>query len=162
MKEEPLALGDYFGTLNYSSWYRQKQTKSITHVALWFWGRKLSQILRFCVYTRKFSLRNLGRGIFLAQQKWAIHKSFLHKNRTFHQLAKVFYLESFPLYSTYLNIIFNNEPTHIVTGGYCFRRQTVVDSVSYTTGIIVKPTMYIFYTCLLITRRANQIGEYNR
>ena len=33
------------------------------HIAENFQGRKLSWISRFCGYTRKFSLRNLGRGV---------------------------------------------------------------------------------------------------
>ena len=34
----------------------------------------------------------------LVLQKRAIHESFLRENRIFHQFAKVFSLESFPLY----------------------------------------------------------------
>ena len=43
-----------------------------------FQGRKLSQILQFCDYSRKFSLQNLGAWCPLAQQKRGIHKSFLY------------------------------------------------------------------------------------
>ena len=63
-----------------------------------FWGRKLSRILRFCGYSRKFSPWNLGVWCPLAWHKQAIRKSFLHENRIFHQFAKAFSLESFPLY----------------------------------------------------------------
>jgi len=48
------------------------------HIAGNFRGRKLSWISRFCGYSRKFSPRKLY----------------------FHQFAKVFSLESFPLYGT--------------------------------------------------------------
>ena len=48
--------------------------------------------------SQKFSPWNLGAWHPLAQQKWAICKSFLRKNRIFHQFVKVFSLESFPLY----------------------------------------------------------------
>ena len=69
------------------------------HIAGNFQGRKLSQILQFCGYSQKFSLRNLG-----AWHPWrgtsrAICESFLLENRSFHQFAKVFSLESFPPYS---------------------------------------------------------------
>ena len=51
-----------------------------------FWGRKLSQTLRF-----------FGEHGIHWQHKWAIHKCFLHENRIFHQFAKVSSLESFML-----------------------------------------------------------------
>ena len=63
-----------------------------------FWGRKLSRILRFCGYSRKFSPWNLGVWCPLAPHKRAIHESFLCENCIFHQFAKVFSLESFLLY----------------------------------------------------------------
>ena len=45
-----------------------------------FQGRKLSQILRFCGYSQKFLLQNLGAWCPLARQKRGIHESFLHEN----------------------------------------------------------------------------------
>ena len=54
-----------------------------------FWGRKLLQILRIYGYSLKFSLRNFGAWHPLARHKWAICKSFLRKNRIFHQFVKV-------------------------------------------------------------------------
>ena len=64
-----------------------------------FWGKKPPQILQFYGYPQKFSPRNWGAWCPLAQQKRAICESFLHENRIFCQFAKVFSLESFPLYS---------------------------------------------------------------
>ena len=55
----------------------------------WLWG-----------YSRKFSPRNFGEWHPLAWQKCAIRESFLRKNRIFHQFAKVFSLESSPLYGS--------------------------------------------------------------
>ena len=63
-----------------------------------FRGRKLSQILRFCGYSRKFFPWNSGAWHPLAWQQQAIRESFLCENCIFHQFAKVFSLESFPLY----------------------------------------------------------------
>ena len=45
-----------------------------------FWGRKLSQISRFCGYLRKFPQQNLGVWCPLARHKRAIRESFLHEN----------------------------------------------------------------------------------
>ena len=75
----------------------------VYHIAENFQGRKLSQILRFCGYSRKFLLQNLGVWCPLARQKRGIHESFLHENCCFffHQFMKVFSLESFPLYNTH-------------------------------------------------------------
>ena len=63
-----------------------------------FRGRKLSWILRFCGYSRKFFPWNSGVWRPLAWQQRAIRESFLCENCIFHQFAKVFSLESFPLY----------------------------------------------------------------
>ena len=57
-------------------------------------ARKLSRISWFCGYSWKFSLQTLGRGILWREQS----TSFLRENRIFNQSAKVFSLESFPLY----------------------------------------------------------------
>ena len=78
-----------------------RYTRVTYRIAGNFQRRKLSQILRFCGCSRKFSPRNLWAWCPLAQHKRAIRKSFLRKNRLFHQFAKVFSLESFPLYSTH-------------------------------------------------------------
>ena len=64
-----------------------------------FQGRKL--ISQFCGYLRKFSPRHLEAWHPLVQQKGAIRASFLQENRIFHQFAKVFSIESFPLYITW-------------------------------------------------------------
>ena len=48
---------------------------------------------------RSFLRKIWGCGT-LVLQKQAICESFLHENHIFHQFAKVFSLESFPLYST--------------------------------------------------------------
>ena len=66
-----------------------------------FQGRKLSQISRFCGYMQNFSTQNLVAWHPLVRQKWAIHESFLSENRIVHQFAKVFSLESFPLYGNH-------------------------------------------------------------
>ena len=63
-----------------------------------FRGRKLSWILRFCGYSWKFFPWNSGVWRPLAWQQRAIRESFLCENCIFHQFAKVFSLESFPLY----------------------------------------------------------------
>ena len=60
-------------------------------------GRKPSRISWFCGCSQKFSLRNLEVWHLLAQHKRAICESFIHENHIFHQFAKVFSLESFPL-----------------------------------------------------------------
>ena len=67
-----------------------------------FWGRKPLQISQFCGCLRKFSPQNLGVWHPLAWHKQAIHESFLCENHIFHQFAKVFSLESFPLYGILL------------------------------------------------------------
>ena len=64
-----------------------------------FRGRKLSWILPLCGYTQKFSPRNLGRGILWRCKSEQSVKVFSAKSY-FHQIAKVFSLESFPLYGT--------------------------------------------------------------
>ena len=46
-------------------------------------------------------MRNLGAWHPLAQHKRAIRESFLRENCIFHQFAKVFSPESFPLYGMY-------------------------------------------------------------
>ena len=67
-----------------------------------FWGRKLSQILRFCGYSQKFSLRNyLGCGI-LRWHNWqhqqAIHEKFSPQKILFStNLRKFSPRKSFPL-----------------------------------------------------------------
>jgi len=61
-----------------------------------FWGRKPSQISRFCGYSWKFSPWNLGHAIIWRHQR-TIHESFLCENLIFHQFAKVFSHKSFPL-----------------------------------------------------------------
>ena len=53
-----------------------------------FQGRKLSRILRFCAYSRKFSLQNLGAWCPLARHERAICESFLCKKRIFTNLQK--------------------------------------------------------------------------
>ena len=68
-----------------------------------YWGRKISQILWFCGYTQKFPPAKFGAWRPLAWQKWAIRESFLQENHIFHQFAKVFSLESSPLYGVYIN-----------------------------------------------------------
>ena len=57
--------------------------------------RAREKVSRFCGYSQKFSPQNLAP---LALQKRAICESFLRENRVFHQFAKVFSLESFPLF----------------------------------------------------------------
>ena len=64
-----------------------------------FWGRKLSQISRFCGYSWKFSLRHLGRGVLWRSKSKQSAKHFFHENRIFYQFTKVFSLESFLLYT---------------------------------------------------------------
>ena len=60
--------------------------------------KTFARILQFCgLYTKVFSAKFGGVALF-ARQKQAIHESFLRKNRIFHIFAKVFSLESFPLY----------------------------------------------------------------
>ena len=69
------------------------------HIVGNFQGRKLSWILRFCSYWQKFSPQNFGVWHLLAATP--VHKSSLRKSY-FHQIAKVFSLESFLLYGTQL------------------------------------------------------------
>ena len=59
------------------------------------------QILKFCSYSQKFSPQNLGHGIFWQWHQQAIgeRKFYLWKSY-FHQIKKVFSLESFLLYSS--------------------------------------------------------------
>ena len=52
-----------------------------------------------CLFVKVFSAK-YGGVASLVRHKRAIHESFLRENRIFHQLAKVFFLESFPLYSS--------------------------------------------------------------
>ena len=59
-----------------------------------FWGRKLLLILRFCDYSWKFSLRNLGAWHYLAAPAGNLQNFFSRKSY-FHQFAKVFSCESF-------------------------------------------------------------------
>ena len=66
-----------------------------------FRGRKPLRISRFCGSSRRFSLRNLGVWHPLAQHKRAICEICLRENHIFHQFAKAFSLESFPLYGIY-------------------------------------------------------------
>ena len=73
---------------------------------------KTSRISQFCG-----DLRNLGAWHPSAWKKRAIRESFLRENRIFHQSAKVFSLESFPLYSITLSweiklLIRTTSPTH--------------------------------------------------
>ena len=49
------------------------------------------------LFAKVFSVK-FGAWHSLARHKRAIRESFLHENRIFHQSAKVFSLESFPLY----------------------------------------------------------------
>ena len=63
-----------------------------------FWGSKLSWISQFCGYSQKFSPWNLGTWCPLVQHKQAICESLLRENCIFNQSAKVFSLESFPLW----------------------------------------------------------------
>ena len=70
-----------------------------------FRGRKLSQISRFCGYSRKFSLQNL---IFLALQLVATARK--HSAKVFHQYAKVFhqFVKVFSLESShYIQLCFS-------------------------------------------------------
>ena len=53
-------------------------------------------------YTKVFFRKIWGHGILW--QKQAIHKSFLRENCIFHQFAKVFSLESLPLYGSLLQL----------------------------------------------------------
>ena len=66
-----------------------------------FRGRKFSQISQFCGYTRKFSLQNLGRGV-LWHCKASNPRKFSPRKLYFHQFVKVFPLESFPLYGSFI------------------------------------------------------------
>ena len=76
----------------------EEKDSLVYHIAENFRGRKLSRILRFCGYTRKFFSRNLGRGVL-----WCCKSK---------QSAKVFSVkivcslihksESFPLYGILL------------------------------------------------------------
>ena len=59
-----------------------------------FWGRKLLLILRFCDYSWKFSLRNLGAWHYLAAPAGNLQNFFSRKSY-FHQFVKVFSCESF-------------------------------------------------------------------
>ena len=59
------------------------------------------KLLRFCGDSRKFNPQILGVWHPLAQRKRAIRKSFLRENLIFHQSAKFFSLESFPLYGIF-------------------------------------------------------------
>ena len=54
----------------------------------------------FCAYQQKFSPRLFEGSVDSRQYKRAIHESFLREIPFFHKIAKVFYLERFPLYST--------------------------------------------------------------
>ena len=62
---------------------------------------KFSRISRFCGYTREFSPRNLGVVSFGAAKASNLQK-FSPQKSYFHQFAKVFSLESFPLYCNVL------------------------------------------------------------
>ena len=66
------------------------------HIAGSFRGRKVLQTSRFCSYY--ISLRNLEAWRLFERQKRATAKVFSTKIVFFHQSAKVFSLEIFPLY----------------------------------------------------------------
>ena len=67
------------------------------YVGIRYWEK----IFAFCRYTRKFSLRNLGPGVLWRCKSEQSAKVFSAKSY-FHQFAKVFSLESFPLYGIWL------------------------------------------------------------
>ena len=62
-----------------------------------FWGENFRK-LRFCSYSRTFSPRNWGRGVFWQRDQRAIRESFLSVNLIFRQFVKISSLESFRLY----------------------------------------------------------------
>ena len=66
-----------------------------------FRGRKLLWISRFDSHPRKFSSRNLGHAAPTYDWFQAIRESFLREILTSYGSAKVFSLESLPLYSMY-------------------------------------------------------------
>ena len=75
---------------------RQKVFRRVTHNIPYsskFSREKLLRILRFCGYSQKFSLRNLGDGVL-----W--QKRAIHKNNVFHQFTQVFSLKCFLLYGS--------------------------------------------------------------
>ena len=68
----------------------------------WLATLRMLSIIHRC---QKISLWNLGTWYPLAQQKRAIHISFLLENRIFHQPVKVFSLERFPLYGMWYRVL---------------------------------------------------------
>ena len=69
------------------------------------YNRKLSRekILRFCSYSRKLSPQNWGAWHLLAATPVSNLWKFSLQNCYFRQIAKVFSLESFPLYGSFMN-----------------------------------------------------------
>ena len=61
--------------------------------------KTFSRVSLYCAYQRKFSPRWFAGLVNSRQYKQTIHESFLHEIQFFHQFAKVFSLERFPLYS---------------------------------------------------------------
>ena len=75
-------------------------------------------LFRESFVSRKFSQQNLEAWHPFAWQMRAIRKSFLRENRIFHQSAKVFSLESFPLYGMLHSFA-------VKVMGYCLHCDTI-------------------------------------
>jgi len=72
-----VGYGSHGNRLCLSFYWSMQTLSSRYHIAGKFWGRKLSRISEFCVYSQKFSPQNLGVWHPLVEQKWAICESFL-------------------------------------------------------------------------------------
>ena len=62
-----------------------------------FWGRKLCEFRSFVAIRESFLCEIWGMAFFGAA-KASNSQKFIHENCIFHQFAKIFSLESFPLY----------------------------------------------------------------
>ena len=94
-----------------------------------FQGRKLSRILRFCAYSRKFSLQNLGAWCPLARHERAICESFLCKKRI-SPICKSFLPRKFPAIRYFLTHYLACATT--IVCGYLLERTTQMVSTSFS------------------------------
>jgi len=93
---------------------------------------------------RKFSPQILGHVSIVAQAN--ICESFLYKNRIFHQFAKVFSLERFPLYSIYMYTchIWVPDKTWFLSKWLCKHSIQAVYSVYVSVNTQIKTGWYLF------------------
>ena len=107
-----------------------------------FWERKLLRISRFCGYLRKFSLQILGHVWHPLAAQVNIRESFLYENR---QFAKVFSLESFPLYSIYMYTchIWVPDKTWFLSKWLCKRSIQAVHPIYVSVNTQIRTSWYL-------------------